>query len=215
MTDDSSTAAGQAQRSLKDEIEELKRARVLEAATKLFLSHGYVGTSLDAIAQLAGVHKPVIYNHFGNKADLLATVARRGLCGAFECATALKARSGTPTQRMQAFLRDFARSVIQNRASLAIYFREEMQLPEDSVEAQSLLRAEFDAIVNEVIQEGVRAGEFSVKDTGLATLGIGGLMTWMFLWYKPTGRLSEDEVVECMTDLGLQMIQGKRADAAR
>lgn len=215
MTPDCNPTAGQAQRSLKDEIEELKRARVLDAATQLFLSHGYVGTSLDAIAQLAGVHKPVIYNHFGNKADLLATVARRGLCGAFACASALKDRSGTPTERMQAFLRDFARSVIQNRASLAIYFREEMQLPEDSVEAQSLLRAEFDAIVTAVIEEGVRAGEFSVRDTGLATLGIGGLMTWMFLWYKPSGRLSEDEVVECMADLGLQTIQGKRADAPR
>ena len=34
-----------------------KRAAVLEAAAKVFLSGGYLGASMDAIADLAGVSK--------------------------------------------------------------------------------------------------------------------------------------------------------------
>jgi TetR/AcrR family transcriptional repressor of mexJK operon len=49
-----------------------KRAAILEAATGAFLSHGYLGTSMDEIAAAAGVSKQTVYKHFSDKRSLFA-----------------------------------------------------------------------------------------------------------------------------------------------
>lgn len=43
----------------------------------LFVERGYKGTSMDAIAQAAGVTKPVIYDCFASKADLFGALLDR------------------------------------------------------------------------------------------------------------------------------------------
>ena len=52
-----------------------KRAAVLEAAARVFLSGGYLGASMDEIADLAGVSKQTVYTYFSNKEALFAAMA--------------------------------------------------------------------------------------------------------------------------------------------
>lgn len=47
-----------------------KRQRILESAKQLFLEMGYHGSSMNQIAQNAGVTKLTVYNHFQDKATL-------------------------------------------------------------------------------------------------------------------------------------------------
>lgn len=47
-----------------------KREAILRAATGLFLEQGYAGTSMDTVAQTAGVSKLTVYSHFGDKEGL-------------------------------------------------------------------------------------------------------------------------------------------------
>jgi len=52
--------------------------RILEAAASQFHEHGLSGTSMDAIAALAGVSKMTVYSHFPSKGELfIAAVATR------------------------------------------------------------------------------------------------------------------------------------------
>ena len=50
---------------------------VLDAALRVFLRHGYRGTSMQAIADEAGVTKPVVYECFHNKDKLLVSLLDR------------------------------------------------------------------------------------------------------------------------------------------
>ncbi len=47
-----------------------KRERILLAAKQLFLQQGYDGSSMHKIAEMAGVTKLTVYNHFQDKATL-------------------------------------------------------------------------------------------------------------------------------------------------
>lgn len=47
-----------------------KRRAILEAAKILFIQHGYTGTSMDSIANEAGVSKLTVYSHFTDKETL-------------------------------------------------------------------------------------------------------------------------------------------------
>ena len=51
------------------------RRHVAEVAARLFVQHGYTGTSMQAIADAAGVHVQTIYLAFGTKTAVLAEAA--------------------------------------------------------------------------------------------------------------------------------------------
>jgi TetR/AcrR family transcriptional repressor of mexJK operon len=51
-----------------------KRRVIMEAATSAFLRNGYLGTSMDEIAALAGVSKQTVYKHFADKKRLFTDI---------------------------------------------------------------------------------------------------------------------------------------------
>lgn len=51
-----------------------KRQAIIDAATRMFLAHGYRNVSMDKIAQAAPVSKATLYHHFDGKPALLAAV---------------------------------------------------------------------------------------------------------------------------------------------
>jgi len=56
---------------------ERRRPLVLDAALRMFVEHGYGGTSMDAIAGAAGVTKPVVYECYPSKEELFAALLER------------------------------------------------------------------------------------------------------------------------------------------
>jgi AcrR family transcriptional regulator len=58
-----------------------RRSQLIEVAIQRFAANGYHNTSMEEIADAAGVTKPVLYQHFGSKRalylELLETVGRR------------------------------------------------------------------------------------------------------------------------------------------
>jgi TetR/AcrR family transcriptional regulator, mexJK operon transcriptional repressor len=51
-----------------------KRKAIFEAATTVFLSKGYLGTSMDEIAALARVSKQTVYKHFADKERMFSEI---------------------------------------------------------------------------------------------------------------------------------------------
>src|SRR5215469_9160689 len=51
-----------------------KRRVVVDAATTLFMRHGYLGTSMDQIAAFAAVSKPTDYKFFPDKEQLFTAI---------------------------------------------------------------------------------------------------------------------------------------------
>ena len=56
---------------------ERRRPLILDAASDLFLEHGYEGTSMDAVAKAAEVTKPVVYACFAGKEELFEALLER------------------------------------------------------------------------------------------------------------------------------------------
>jgi AcrR family transcriptional regulator len=56
---------------------ERRRPLVLDAALRLFVKHGYRGTSMDSIAAAAGVTKPVVYECYAGKEELFRALLER------------------------------------------------------------------------------------------------------------------------------------------
>jgi TetR/AcrR family transcriptional repressor of mexJK operon len=55
---------------------EARDVRLLDVATRLFMERGFDGTSIDAVAEAAGLSKPNVYARYHDKRDLFAAVLR-------------------------------------------------------------------------------------------------------------------------------------------
>lgn len=56
---------------------EERERQLLDVAESVFAEHGYQDTTMELIAAEAGITKPVIYDHFGSKENLLVAVVAR------------------------------------------------------------------------------------------------------------------------------------------
>lgn len=191
---------------MREEILAYKRERILEEAVKLTYERGFTGTTLDDIAAQLGVTKPFIYTHFRSKTELLAALCKPTIELSLNAVANAAKRSGSPTERLRLAMVDFTQVVLSRQANIAIYFREEKNLEPAALAEINALRKKFDRVLSNLLQEGVAAGEFEVKDVNLAALAIGGMISWAYTWHRPEGRLPLEGMCERMADLALQMV---------
>jgi TetR/AcrR family transcriptional regulator, mexJK operon transcriptional repressor len=95
-----------------------KRRAVVEAATALFLQHGYPGTSMDQIAAAAAVSKPTVYRFFADKEQLFTEIVLGTLDQAgqpFRARLAALARTTRLAGDLRQLAREYLATVIQPR----------------------------------------------------------------------------------------------------
>jgi AcrR family transcriptional regulator len=78
------------------------RARIYDAAIRLFAEEGYVGASVERIAAAAGVAKGTFFIHFATKDALVTTIVRRQVRGARMARERVLARGGSPVDALRA-----------------------------------------------------------------------------------------------------------------
>ena len=64
----------QNQPTLRQRQAEATRKMIVSAAQSLFLEHGYTGTTIEAIAEQAGVATSTVYAVFGSKRGILRAI---------------------------------------------------------------------------------------------------------------------------------------------
>lgn len=95
-----------------------KRDAVLAAARKLFLERGYAQTSMDLVAEAAGVGKATVYSHFGSKEELfdaIVAVRKQTVTSQFQ---PLEAPSDDPREDLEQFVLRFYELVLNHESHL-------------------------------------------------------------------------------------------------
>lgn len=192
--------------TLWDEVAALKRERILAEAAKLIAERGYHGTTIDAIAEKFGATKPFVYYHFESKADLLVEICQRGTVRALQAADRAISTNGSPWERLDQFVTDFTSIALENHDYVAVYFREEINLPPDHADRINKMRKEIDRKLTRLLEEGVKAGEFKVEDSQICCLVIAGMVSYAFAWYREGGRLSTIQIAAQMRQLVRNMV---------
>jgi len=121
-----------------------------------------------------------------------------------------RAGPGTPTDKLRRFALRLTEVTLANQAAVAIFFREDASIPARQLRRINDLKGEIDDGIAALLAEGVAAGEFSIADTRIAALDIGGMISWAYMWYRAPGRLDVAAIAEHMADYTLR-IAGARA----
>jgi TetR/AcrR family transcriptional regulator, cholesterol catabolism regulator len=195
---------------IREAVMSLKRERIVAAAVDLFYRNGFGHTTLDQVAEQMGMTKPFIYAHFNSKTELLAAICAQGISVSLQAINRALASSGSARERLTAFAHDFMLAVLESQKHIAIYTREEKNLEPSDREIIRNMRREFDRKLTGLLDRGVANGEFTINETPLAALAIGGIASWASVWYRPGGRLPAQVIARQMAELMLAMTQVDR-----
>jgi len=192
--------------SLRDNVTNLKRDRILKEAAKLFFERGYLQTSVDAIAERLGATKPFVYYHFHSKAAILVEICEKSNRDVLAAADSAMSAIGSPRVRFEQFLREFTHVALQQRQLVAIYFREEISLPPDASERIKRMRKSINVRLTALLNEGIDTGDFQIEDPRMGALVIAGMSSYAFAWYRENGRLDQQEVTNRIVKMALKLV---------
>jgi AcrR family transcriptional regulator len=100
-----------------------RRLAILEAARAAFAEGGFHQTSLDAVAEQAGVSKALIYEHFDSKRELYLAMLEMHTDELVERVRAAVTAADQPEERLHAGLEAFFTFVEERRGAWRIMFR--------------------------------------------------------------------------------------------
>lgn len=134
--------------------------RILTAAQQLFAQKGFAATSMQEVAQQAGVSKSNVFHHFKSKEDLYVAVIGCACGEAHDRVLALLGGDGTFAQRLKRMMRADLEFMFENpeRAHLVLREIASTQPNDPTQPAPALLRRNAVEMV-ETIRAAQQAGE--------------------------------------------------------
>ncbi len=122
-----------------------RERQLLDVAEAVFAEHGYQETTMELIAGEAGITKPVIYDHFGSKENLLIAVvarAREDLLASTSTALAAIPKGSPVEDYFRAGVRSFMLFFEQRRGSFRVYMQESAVAVVAGADIESLRQAQ-------------------------------------------------------------------------
>ena len=161
-----------------------KREQIATAGRRLFLAHGFAGTSIDAVTAEAGVSKQTLYTYFPTKVDLLQEILTRELTGIQADASAMPTLGSVADLRdvLLQFAHRFTGSLFHpdTIAVIRLVMGEAFRIPEvretvrDAVPVRALLG------VAAIVGRADELGLISAPDADLAArMLLGPIMTYV------------------------------------
>ena len=172
------------------------RQRLYEAAVDLIAERGYSATTVDDIAERAGVAKGTVYYNFPSKPKLFEGLLGHGvglLTDQFRAAVDGLA----PREAVAALIRTQLEYIQRYRAFAQLLLSEMWRTNREWQQTLRLLREEAIGVIAEVIEAGVDTGEFpaelDVRLASSALFGVGLVVAVDWLVFTPERPIGEVE----------------------
>lgn len=141
------------------------RARILECALARVVAGGFVGLTMQALADDAGVATGSLYRHFRSKGELAAEVFAMASQREVDALASAFSAPGSPGERLAQGILQFAARAWHSR-QLAFALIAEPVEPE--VDEQRLFyREAYADLFSGLLEEGLRSGDFQVEQIRL------------------------------------------------
>lgn len=155
---------------------DLKRARVLEGAMRVFLNYGFSRTTMDDIARAADMSRPALYLLFRNKTDIFRAIASSMLAQSTETTRAELEGDRPFAERMMAAI-DKSFIVMMGLVNGSAHGAELLDMKNSLAgDIAASWRAEMRSCMARAIEREARRGGVDLPSQGLSAEGLAELM---------------------------------------
>ena len=181
--------------------------RVQETALVLFAERGYHGVSMRELAAATGVTASSLYAHVASKEDLLLQLI---VFGHEEHRDAMRqavldAAGGTPAAQLTAATRAHVRFHATYPMLATVANNELRSLGPAGQAAVHAVRGDAEGLLRDIIDRGVRIGDFDCADAWLAMAAIGAMGIRVASWYRPGSAYPVELVCDRYAEFALRI----------
>jgi len=191
---------------MREEVNNFKRGRIIEVASHLFYERGFVGTTLDAIAEELSVTKPFVYQFFKSKHEILAALIGHEIESVIKLLDEAYSEALSPQERLGRFVKAWVRKNVEMRKIVVIFWQEQNHFTPKMQKESRNLQKTLNARLAELIEDGVKAGVFSVGNPTLSAFALTGILQWVPRWYRPEGVLDVEQIADYFADIALRVV---------
>lgn len=156
-----------------------RRRQLLDAALGAFATTGYHGTSMDDVANAAGVTKPVLYQHFRSKHALYRELLNDVGAQLVEAIAKATADAGGPRQQVEQGFAAYFRFVAANGEAFSLLFGSGSQRDETFAGDVRAVEAAVAAAIAALIDADVEPEQRKVLAHAIVGLAEGTSRHWI------------------------------------
>ncbi|MFF3945355.1 TetR/AcrR family transcriptional regulator [Streptomyces sp. NPDC001902] len=193
------------------------RQKLFQAAVTLIAEQGFSATTVDEIAERAGVAKGTVYYNFASKNELFEELLRHGVglltASLREAGAGVTARGGSHVDAIDAMIRAGLAFIAEYPSFTQLYVAELWRTNRAWQNTLMVLRKEAVAVVEQTLHDAVTAGELSDEiDVPLTAAALFGMVLVAALdWLSFQPERSIDDVHAALS----RLLQGRVAGHAR
>jgi len=148
------------------------RKRIIDTASALYAKKGYAATSIEEIAETAGVSLPVTYHYVKRKSEIMRMIMEDLLSSFQESLTSQIASIHEPEEKLAAAMILYSKAVERQKEKILLVYQKSGSLDADSKARIMQLEVEVSTIFSRIIQEGIEKGVFEKVDVDLMAFNI-------------------------------------------
>jgi AcrR family transcriptional regulator len=198
---------------------DVTRARVLDAAAKVFGEKGYSGTRLADIAAVADMQAGSLYYHFASREDLVEAVLKEGqerTNRSVQSRVAAVPPDATHVERLAELIRAHTASVLEIGNYTSATIRIIGQVPEDIRRRRLSDQRAHGRFWQQLLQQAQDAGEIRTDvDLTVVRLMILGGLNSSTEWFHPDRGLGTEELGAQFATMFLDGLATRRGTAHR
>jgi len=188
-----------------------QKAKMLEAARRLFWEKGYNATSMREIAIAYGCRAANLYNFFSDKEEILFEVLREEMEQIIRPIKHLEEDDGSsPLEQLRFVIESHLKVTLSYRRSSGLLF--DVALDGLSPAKRKTIidfRDTYDRIIRKVIRRGIASGYFPEVDVRLAGFMIASMITRTRIWFHPKKGVSVSELADFISQFSFNGLRSQ------
>ncbi len=181
-----------------------RQAQIYETAARIFCEKGFDKASMGDISSALGLTKAGVYHHIRSKEDLLYEIMSYGM-GLFEEKVLKRVMTiEDPLERLRATVRGHVLLVTRDRPKeVTVILHESNALKGRARERINARKRRYVRFLKKTFREVAAKSAARRIDPAIAAFATLGMINWIYQWYRPAGRLSDEQLADGLTDLVL------------
>ena len=159
----------------KKEERVLRKKRIINGALKVFNDVGIEKTTMDEIAAEAGFGKATLYYYYASKDEVFVDIMVKGWKDLWEGIESRIVEEKSPKKKFSGIIKKIGLIVGNNKNLYGFLFTAPNHIQDTSKQVWKTYQERLYAILQSIIDEGIKKKEFVDIDPGLLMKAIGGL----------------------------------------
>jgi TetR/AcrR family transcriptional regulator len=187
-----------------------QKKTILAGAADLFARRGYLGTSMNDVAEACRVSKGSLYHYYRDKDELLVCIAETHVTRLVTLVKSVEQEETIPARdRLQVLITRFLIEYSDAQNSHRVLTEDVKYLPEQA--RRRILDQE--RLVVKGFADAIAVLRPDTKAAGLhkaVAMLLFGMLNWMFTWLRPGGSLTHAAMAPLVCELFFHGLEGMR-----